>query len=195
VKTAPPSDITRLLNAARDGDEQALRAVFPLVYEEIRERAHRQRQRWHGDVTLNTTALVHEAYIKLTGHTDFEWEGRAHFLGVAAKAMRHILVDYARQRRAEKRGGDVQRISFEEWHIPDAEFALTDEKADSIVALEDALLALEQVDEREARVVECRFFGGLSVEETAKVLGISERTVKRDWAMAQAWLMREMKRG
>ncbi len=195
MKTAPPSDITRLLNAAREGDEQALRAVFPLVYEEIRQRAHRQRQRWHGDLTLNTTALVHEAYIKLTGQADLEWEGRAHFLGVAARAMRHILVDYARQRRAEKRGGDAQRVSFEEWHNPDAEFALTDEKADAIVALEDALHALEQVDEREARVVECRFFGGLSVEETAKVLGISERTVKRDWAMAQAWLMREMKRG
>ena len=191
---SPQATVTRILEAAQAGDEAAMEKLFPLVYDELRQRAHWQRQKWHGDLTLNTTALVHEAYLKLVDQTHAQWNDRAHFLSVAAKAIRHILVDYARQRRAEKRGGDAPKFSLEELQAAGGEIAMTDEKAEALVALEEALELLEKEDEREAKVVECRFFGGMTVEETAAALGISERTVKRDWAMAQAWLRREMER-
>ncbi len=192
---APPSQttVTRLLHELQGGNQAVLGELFSLVYEELHARAHRQRAHWHGDYTLNTTALVHEAYLKLVDQTQAAWESRAHFLGVAAKAMRHILVDYAKRRRAEKRGGDVQKLSLEEMKVSlEGMVVLTEERAEALVALEEALERLMHVNEREARVVECRFFGSMTFEETAQALGVSVRTVKRDWAMAQAWLHREM---
>lgn len=190
---APPSQttVTRLLHELQGGNQAVLGELFSLVYEELRARAHRQRAHWHGDYTLNTTALVHEAYLKLVDQTQAAWESRAHFLGVAAKAMRHILVDYAKRRRAEKRGGDVQKLSLEEMKVSlEGMVALTEERAETLLLLEEALERLARVNEREARVVECRFFGSMTFEETAQALGVSVRTVKRDWAMAQAWMHR-----
>ncbi len=180
--------VTRLLGELQGGNRDVLDELFSLVYNELHELAREQRVDWHGDYTLNTTALVHEAYLKLVGQAQTEWENRAHFLSVAAKAMRHILVDYARRCRAEKRGGDAQKLSLEEVVV------LTEERAEALVALEEALDRLAQVNEREAQVVECRFFGGMTIAETAAVLGVSPMTVKRDWAMAQAWLLVEMQK-
>lgn len=193
---APPSEttatVTRLLKEVQGGNRAVLGELFDLVYEELRVRARQQRARWHRDYTLNTTALVHEAYLKLVDQTEAEWEGRAHFFAVAAKAMRHILVDYARRRRAEKRGGDVQKLSLEEMKLSGDVVVLTEERAEALLALDKALKRLEQQSEREVQVVVCRFFGEMTVEETAVALEISARTVKRDWALAQAWLRREI---
>ncbi len=187
--------VTRLLYELQGGNQAVLGELFSLVYEELHARAHRQRTHWHGDYTLNTTALVHEAYLKLVDQSQAPWEGQAHFLGVAAKAIRHILVDYAKRRRAGKRGGDVQKLSLEEMKVSlEGMVVLTEERAEALVALEEALERLMHVNEREARVVECRFFGGMTFEETAAAIGVSVRTVKRDWTMAQAWLHREMQK-
>ncbi len=202
---ASPSQttVTRLLHELQGGNQAVLgelfsliyEELFSLIYEELRARAHRQRAHWHGDYTLNTTALVHEAYLKLVDQTQAPWESRAHFLGVAAKAMRHILVDYAKRRRAEKRGGGVQKLSLEEMKVSlEGMVVLTEERAEALVALGESLDRLMHVNVREARVFECRFFGGMTFEETAAAIGVSVRTVKRDWAMAQAWLHREMQK-
>lgn len=167
--------------------------LFPLVYDELRGLAHHQRRDWHGDYTLNTTALVHEAYLKLIDQTQVEANSRAHFMGIAAKAMRHLLIDYARRRRAKKRGGGREKVSFEA--VKQAlghEIALSEERTETLLALDDALERLAAVHERQGRVVECRFFGGMTIAETASALGVSPATVKRDWAMAQAWLYRHM---
>jgi RNA polymerase sigma factor (TIGR02999 family) len=185
--------IQRLLDKLEQGDRAALDELFPLLYEQLSELAHRLRHRWHGDHTLNTTALIHESYLKLVGRKQLRAESRAHFLALAAKVMRHILINYARDRRAEKRGGDVSLVPIDDTNLgtPPA-LTLSPEQADELVALNEALRALEQVDERQSRIVECRFFGGMSVEETASAIGISERTVKRDWAVAQDWLQQKM---
>ena len=191
----PQSTVTRLLQEYQQGNRAVLNDLFALVYEELLAQARRHRNHWHGDYTLNSTALVHEAYLKLVDQSDVRWESRSHFMGVAAKAMRHILVDYARQRRAEKRGGNVEKLSLDEMKaVLEETFVLSEERAGTLVALEEALERLEKINEREARVVECRFFGGMTVEETAAALEISARTVKRDWAMAMTWLHREMGR-
>lgn len=183
--------VRRLLEELRAGDPDALDELFPLVYREIKELARRQRRRWQGDYTLNTTALVHEAYLKLVGQERVEVENRAHFRALAARAMRHILCDYARERSARKRGGDLCRLTLDELTaLPAAN--LTEDRSLALLSLDHALQRLEARDPRQARVVECRFFGGLTVAETASALGISPRTVKRDWAVAQAWLHREM---
>lgn len=167
--------------------------LFALVYETLRSIAHHHRQSWQGDFTLNTTAIVHEAYLKLANEEAPDWETHSHFLSVASKAMRHILIDYARRRKAGKRGGQSVKVSLDDVTVPAAEsFDISEEKADSLVVLDEALERLSKIEPREARVVECRFFGGLTIAETAKVLGVSPMTVKRDWAMAQAWLHREM---
>ena len=187
-----PETVTRILEAAREGDTNAMERLFPLVYEELRQRAHWQRLKWHGDLTLNTTGLVHEAYLKLVDQSKAEWKDRAHFLSVGAKAIRHILIDYARGRRAKKRGGDIPKFSLEEMQQNGFDIIMSNEKADELISLEEALVRLEKEDAREAKVIECKFFGGMTIEETAIALSISERTVKRDWAMAQAWLRREL---
>jgi len=178
-----------LLETAAGGDRDALNALFPLVYDELTLLAHRHRQRWDGDFTLNTTALVHEAYLKLAGQKHLPTESRAHFFAVAAKAMRHILCNYARDRRRQKRGGDLPHVGLE----PAAALpALSDDQAEVLAALDESLKRFELIAARQSRVVECRFFGGMSVEETAAALGVSARSVKRDWSFAQAWLRRDL---
>ena len=184
--------VTLLLDAARNGDHAALHTLFPLVYDQLRVIAHNKRLDWQGDYTLNTTALVHEAYLKLADQSQIPWEGRAHFFGVAAKAMRHLLINYAQRQRAQKRGGDVKKISLEAFHtlLQEGDGPLTEERAELLTTLDEALTHLETVNERQSRIVECRFFGGMTVDETAAALSVSPRTVKRGWAMAQAWLFR-----
>ena len=185
--TAPTThEVTRLLLAWSDGDGAALDKLTPLVYEELHRLARRYMGRESSGHTLQTTALVNEAYLRLIDSGRVRWENRAHFFGVAAQIMRHILVDFARSRRNLKRGGDLQRVSLDEALV------VSRERAADLVALDDALKALEAVDQRKSRVVELRFFGGLSVEETAEVLKVSPETVMRDWRLAKMWLLREL---
>jgi RNA polymerase sigma factor (TIGR02999 family) len=178
--------INELLAAARHGDRSALDQVFDSVYGELRRLARSQRRRWQGDTTLSTTALVHEAYVKLVDQNHAQWNDRAHFLAVASKAMRHVLVNYAEQRLAQKRGGGAPHVPLDEAN------PVTEEAADEVLALHEALDRLAQVNRRQVQVVESRFFAGLSIEQTAEVLGISPATVKRDWQTAGAWLHREI---
>jgi RNA polymerase sigma factor (TIGR02999 family) len=184
-----PSDLSAILRAAREGDDEAMDQLFSLLYDELKSLARAQRQKWEGDYTLNATALVHEAYLKLVRPGRSGWEDRAHFLGVASKAMRHILVNYAERRRAQKRGGDGEPIPLE----PSNPVAPGGE--DGILALHEALDRLAGMDERQSQVVECRFFGGLTIRETASVLSVSTATVERDWVVASAWLRRELDQG
>lgn len=181
-----PHDITALLLKAGEGDAAALEQVFPLVYEELRRLAHRQLRHEPEGQTLCTTGLVHEAYLKLIDQTRCEWKSRAHFLAVAAIAMRRIVVDYARRHRSAKRGGLLQRIPLESLDL------VAEERAELLVVLDEALRRLADLDPRQARVVECRFFGGMTEEETAEALGIGLRTAKRDWAKAKSWLYQEI---
>jgi RNA polymerase sigma factor (TIGR02999 family) len=184
--------VTNLLRELQVGNRAALGDLFPLVYNELRELAHRQRRRWRGDFTLNTTALVHEAYLKLVDQTRLDIDNRAHFLGVAAKAMRHILCNYARDRRRKKRGGDLQRLPLEEIDALPQTLTLSQDQAAILVALDDGLKQLETVDKRLSDVVECRFFGAMSIEDTAAALALSPATVKRRWTLARSWLYREL---
>ena len=178
--------ITEWLAKAHSGDESALAQVFPLVYAELRRLAEHQLRNEPEGHTLSPTALVHEAYMRLIDYTRVEWSGRAHFMAVAAKAMRRILVDHARRRRSVKRGGALRHISIDSVQLA------SDEGTDTLLALDEALGRLKELDPRQAQVVECRFFGGMTEEETAEALGISMRTVKRDWAKARSWLYREI---
>jgi RNA polymerase sigma factor (TIGR02999 family) len=180
------ADITTQLQAWRAGDPAAREALFPLVYEELRRIARRQLRREHDGHTLDTTALVHEAYLRLVDQTRADWADRSHFFAVAASAMRRVLVDYARRYRADKRGGAPLRVSLTDVML------VAEERADTLVALDDALRELSDVDERLGRVVECRFFAGLTEEETAQVLGVTARTVRRDWTKAKGWLLRTL---
>ena len=185
---ASSQEVTRLLRAWSRGDETALEALIPLIYRELRQRAHRYMARERPGHTLQTTALINEAYLRLAG-SPVAWESRSHFFAIAARMMRRILVDHARTRRSLKRGGEGRPVSLDEEHLaggqPDRD----------LVSLDDALDALAALDPRKVRVVELRFFGGLSVEETAEVLKVSPQTVMRDWRLAKAWLLREMRRG
>lgn len=180
-------DITGLLLAWRAGDDDVFNRLFPLVYHELRRIAHRQLGRERAEHTLGTTALVHEAYLKLVDQTRTQWADRAHFFAVAARAMRRILVDYARQHQALKRGGERGRVSLDDATL------VADERADVLLALDEALARLAEIDERLSRVVECRFFGGLTEEETAEVLAVTPRTVRRDWVKAKGWLSRALR--
>jgi len=183
-----PQDVSRLLIAWSDGDEEALEQLMPLVYEELHRLAHRHLGRERTGHTLQTTALVHEAYLRLIDQKEVRWQNRAHFFAVAAQMMRRILVDYARSRRFAKRGGGAPHITLDEALV------VSNERAADIVALDEALNALAEFDERKSRLVELRFYGGLSIEETAEVLRVSPGTVMRDWTLAKAWLQREMRR-
>jgi RNA polymerase sigma factor (TIGR02999 family) len=187
-----PTTVSRLLAQLRDGNDAAVDELFTLVYEELQRLAHRQRRGWRDLSTLDTTALVHEAYLKLVGRLGPDLKSRAHFLALASRAMRHILCNYARDRRALKRGGGREALPLTEGAALPAQGSPAPEAAETLVFLDRALQRLERHDPRRSKVVECRFFGGLSVEDTALALGISPRTVKRDWAVAQAWLYREM---
>lgn len=192
TETSAHDRISELLRSVEHGDRQALDALFPMVYDELSILARRQRRSWHGDLTLNTTALVHEVYLKVADQKRLPAESRSHFFGVAAKAMRHILCNHARDRNRKKRGGGVTHVPLEPGQDLAAQVDLSDDQTDTLLALDESLQKLERIGERQARVVECRFFGGLSVEDTATVLGVSPRTVKRDWMFARAWLRREM---
>lgn len=174
--------ITRLLEAHADGDREALNALLPLVYDELRRIAHGRLRGERRDHTLSTTGLVHEAYLGLVRLDRMSWQNRSHFFAIASQAMRNVLVNYAVQRNAQKRGGDRQRLALDDVKLG------TETRVEELLALDEALRRLEALDPRQARVVECRFFGGLSIEETAHALGVSPATVNRDWAMAKAWL-------
>lgn len=184
----PPTDVTHLLLAWHEGDEEALERLLPIVYQELHQLAHRHMQQEAPGHILQTTALVNEVYLRLIDAREQRWQNRAHFFGICARLMRQILVDYARSRKRLKRGGHAARVPLEE------ALTLSSERATDLVALDDALNALASVDTRKGRVVELRFFGGLSVEETAEVLGVSPDTVMRDWVWSKAWLFREMER-
>lgn len=181
-------EVTALLQAWSAGDEAALEKLAPLVYEELRRTAHRYMAQEQTGHTLQTTALVNEVYLRLVKVSEVNWQNRAHFFAVCARMMRRILTDFARSRRYLKRGGNAAHVPFDE-----ALFAGHHEPAD-IVALDDALKALAGFDERKSQVVELRFFGGLSVEETAEVLRVSAETVLRDWKLSKAWLLHELSR-
>ena len=186
--TPPSQNITRLLLDWRNGDQSALDRLMPLVYEELRRMANHYMRNERRGHTLQTSALVNEAYLRLVDHENIEWQNRAHFFGVAAQAMRRILVDHARTRNYQKRGGGAQQVSLDE------AMTLAGDRAAELIALDDALRELAKMDERKSRVVELRYFGGLSLEETAEALGVSIPTVTRDWNTAKAWLMREISR-
>jgi RNA polymerase sigma factor (TIGR02999 family) len=190
-----PDDLSTLFEAARSGDAEATDALFAFVYDELRVLARRQRRRVGGYQTVNTTALVHEAYLKLLPGDDDSvgWENRLHFFRVAARAMRQILIDYARRRQAQKRGGDVEKVSLDQHAFLREMIALNGNRADMLVALDEALNELEQLEARQSRVVECRFFGGLTIAETAEALDVSTATVNRDWAIARTWLFTRVK--
>lgn len=186
--------IARLLDALRHGDPAALDSVVAILYDELRLLARRQRRHWQGDHTLDTTALVHEAYLKLAQQKRITTESRTQFLALASRAMRHILCNYAEERRSQKRGGNLARISLREVALPVCDgLAGEDDAAEVLYAMHGALERLEASHPRSCQVVECRFFGGLTNEETADALGLSLRTVKRDWVFARAWLNRELR--
>jgi RNA polymerase sigma factor (TIGR02999 family) len=187
VADVPSHDVTRLLARWKDGDEAALQQLVPIIHAELRRLAQRQMAREDPGHTLQPTALVNEAYLRLVNLTRMQWQDRAHFFAMAARLMRRILVDFARSRGYQKRGGGAKQVSFTQ-----ALNVATDQPTD-VVAVDDALEALAHVDERKSRVVELRFFGGLSVEETAEVLNVSRETVKRDWKFAKMWLLRHLR--
>jgi len=188
VAHRPPNQITQLLQRWRDGNREALDALLPLVYEELRRLAHRHLRNERAEHTLQSSALVHEAYLRLLGQDFPHWEGRTHFFAIAAQLMRQILVDYARRHRASKRGSGVCMLT-----LGDVD-ALPQRKDVDVVALNDALNSLAEIDPRQSHVVELRFFAGLSLEETSEVMGIGTATVQRDWTAARAWLHREISR-
>ena len=193
MSVSPPKTITQLLEAYRDGDDKALDSLFPIIYDELHALAHQKRKDWQHDHTLNTTALVHEAYLKLADQSQLDVVNRNHFFAIVAKTMRNILIDYARRRRAKKRGGDVQKLSLEEEQGQlDQWITMSDEQADKVVAVGEALKKLEKVNVRWSRIVDCRFFCGMTTAETAEQLGISPATISRDWRLAQTWLFREI---
>lgn len=185
--------VTRLLKEYQEGREEALDDLFASVYDELYELARGQRRHWHGNNTLNTTALLHEAYLKLTDQTQTNWQSRAHFYATASKAMRHILINYARSRNRKKRGGDRPKISLQDLKItPGAKVDFTEARIDALLTLDDALDRLEEIHPRQTSIVECRFFGGMTIKETAEALDVSPTTVKRGWKTARLWLYREM---
>jgi RNA polymerase sigma-70 factor (ECF subfamily) len=188
MQTHSPKKITQLLVAWGEGDKSALEELTPLVYDELHRLAHRYMRGERAGHTLQTTALVNEAYTRLIDWKNVRWQNRAHFFGVSAQLMRRILVDFARSRGYEKRGGGIRAVTLNE------AIDVTNEKGIDLVALDEALSALAELDPRQSKVIELRFFGGLTNEEAAEVLSVSVATVRRDWSLARAWLHRELKR-
>lgn len=182
----PPNEITEKLIAWSNGDEAARDALIPAVYQELRRMADYYLRGENAGHSLQPTALVHEAYLRLIDQTKVEWQNRAHFFGVAAQMMRRILVDHAKTKHRVKRGGTAPKVSLDET------VNLSSERAAELVALDDALKVLDELDERKSRIVELRYFGGLTVDETAQVLGVSDKTVMRDWNLAKAWLYQQL---
>jgi RNA polymerase sigma factor (TIGR02999 family) len=182
------SSVTQLLLNASQGNRSAVDQLTPMVYQELRRIARSKMLHEPADSTLQPTALVHEAYLKLINQRDVQWQNRAHFFAIAAKEMRRLLLMHAREKRAEKRGAGGQRVTLDEGMV------LTEDHLEDLIMLDACMDRLAALDARQARIVELRFYGGLSVEETAEVLEISTATVKREWAMARAWLLRELSR-
>jgi len=180
--TASSNELTQLLVAWGNGDQTALDQLMPLVYSELHRLAHRHIKKERPGHTLQTSALLNEAFLRLVDQRDVHWQSRAHFFSIAAQMMRRILVDYARSRRYAKRGGDARQVTFDE------ELMVSRQLSADVIELHDALNELAAIDERKSKVVELKFFGGLSIEETAEVLGVSPGTVMRDWTLAKAWL-------
>lgn len=180
------NQITQLLLDWSKGNETALDELLPIVYGELRQMAKRQMRKQPAGHTLQTTELIHEAYLKLAGKDEQKWKNRAHFFGVAAKAMRHILVDYARSKSREKRGGRQDKVTLTE------NLNSSKERSEDIVALDDALKKLSEIEERKSQVVELKYFGGMTFDEVARVLNISKKTAQRDWRFARMWLLREI---
>jgi RNA polymerase sigma factor (TIGR02999 family) len=189
MTTMSPQEVTQLLADWSRGDKSALDKLFPLVHAELRRIAQRQISQERPGHTLQATALVNEVYLKLAGQKGFELQDRAHFFAVCAQVMRHILVDYARTRTREKRGGDAIKVSLDEVAV------ISDQQAEQIVALDEALQTLERLDPQKGKIVELRYFAGLSIEETAKLLDTSPRTVRREWQRSKAWLYRMINEG
>jgi len=186
TRSTQQTGVTAILARLRGGDRDARELLVPLIYEELRRLARSKLRRERSDHTLQTTALANEAYLKLAGLEKWDWRDRAHFFGVMAAIMRRVLIDHARKHRAARRGGGATRVPLEEG------LQVAADRPQDLIALDDALSRLGALDPRQERIVELRFFTGLSVEETAEVLGISPRTVKRDWAVARAWLRAEL---
>lgn len=194
--------VTQLLAQWRDGDERAFAQLSALMYEELRQLAQRHLRRERSDHTIQKTALVNEAFVRLVGQQSVDWQSRAHFIGLASKLMRRVLVDYARARLADKRGGGAGVLSLDEMAAPEPDEApdttptalqhLDAHTQEEVSAIDQALQRLEQIDARQAQIVEMRYFGGLTVEQAAEAIGISEATVKREWTLARAWLRREL---
>jgi RNA polymerase sigma factor (TIGR02999 family) len=181
-----PDDVTQLLENWSNGDREALERLMPLVYDELHRLARRYLRRERSDHTLQSTALVHEAYLKMVDQKNVRWQNRAHFFGVAAQSIRHILVDHARSHLAAKRGAGAAKLSLDE------AIGVPEKREVDLLALDQALKGLAVLDPQQGRIVELRFFGGLSIDETAEVLHISPATVKRDWVMAKAWLYQNL---
>jgi len=180
-------EVTRLLGQLRAGKQDVADQLVPLIYDELRRIASAQMRRERPDHTLQATAVVHEAYMRLAGEQEVPWQNRAHFFAIAAKTMRRVLMDYARQRHAGRRGGEgARKVDI------DAELLVGDDRLEDVIALDEVLGRLSEMDPEQGRIVELRFFAGLNVEETAEVMGISARTVKREWRSAKAWLSREL---
>jgi RNA polymerase sigma factor (TIGR02999 family) len=186
---AAPQEVSQLLVEWRNGDQQALDRLMPLVYDELRRIAGRYMKRERSEHTLQTTALVNEAYLRMVDQKNVDWQNRAHFFAVAASVMRHLLVDHARARGRVRRGADPQQVSLDEAAL------ISEQKGEEMIALDEALTKLAAIDARKVKIVELRYFSGLSAEETATVLGVSEITVKREWLKAKAWLYRELSQG
>jgi RNA polymerase sigma factor (TIGR02999 family) len=184
-----PQEITQMLLELTDGNEEVVNQILPHIYDELRRLASSYLRRERSNHTLQPTALVHEAYMKLIDQTRVKWQNRAHFFGIAAQVMRRILMDHARKHTAEKRGGDAEVLPIEEEIL-----IVSHDKSAELIALDDALKQLAEMDERKAKIVELRYFGGLSIEETAEVIGVSVPTVNREWRMAKAWLYSELAR-
>jgi RNA polymerase sigma factor (TIGR02999 family) len=180
-------DVTALLGQLRAGNQEVAGQLVPLIYDELRRIAGAQMRRERAGHTLQATAVVHEAYLRLAGEQDIQWQSRAHFFAIAARAMRQVLLDYARQRHAGKRGGEgAQKVEI------DVDLLAGANRIEDIVAIDEVVTRLSELDQQQGRIVELRFFGGLSVEETAEAMGISDSTVKREWRLAKAWLHREL---
>ena len=187
-KTAEKS-VTKLLVELSQGNKHAYGQLFPIIYSDLRRRAKQQRNNWYNQHTLNTSALINETYLKLVENNQIDWHCRSHFLTAAAQAMRHILIDYARKRNAIKRGGNEKHIALDD--VLD-ELLIEEQHIEDLFSLDKALQKLTKINKRESQIVECRIFGGMNLHETSAVLGVSKATVKRDWTVAQAWLLREM---
>ena len=191
MKPVASEGLTELLNEWREGNKAALDQLTPMVYDELRRIAHRYVRRERGGHTLATTALVNEAYVRLAGFQKVTWQNRSHFFAVSAQVMRHVLIDHARRYQYTKRGGDMQRVSFD--RVENQSALMAPERVAELLALDEALEEFSKLDPRKSQVVELRYFGGLSLEETAEVLQVSMMTVRRDWRAAKAWLFRRMK--